>query len=762
MIKRITFYLYLTVILSLCTLTFAESTPIQSLDVVLDNNYPPYIFYDTNGVLQGILVDEWALFEDKTGIDVTLHALNWGEALDGMKNGEYDVIDTLFINPEREALYTFSAPYADLDVSIFFHKNISGINTLESIKGFSVATKRGDHAATVLAEAGVDNVVLYESYEAIIQAAAENKVVLFVIDNPPAQYFLYKYGLQNDFKQTAPLYTGQFHRAVRKGDAALIAEIESGFSQISKAELEAIQSKWFGKPSFLGGLLPDYIKYFALTTAAILFILIGWNAILRQTVNKKTKALVQVINQLSYSESKLKAIMDALPDWVFILHRDGTIIDFITTTKDKGLLLSPVDFIHHNLSEFFSREHIDLFNKAIEEVLATGVTKPVEYSIHNGDTQHFEARYERLSDDQAIAVVRNITERYNAQRQILDLSIMDVPTGLYNRNYFESQMEEYRSTGLEGLCFLMADFDGLKLVNDTLGHSTGDQYLKTVALLLKSTFKSAQLIARIGGDEFVVVLKDWDEVAVLNAKKQIKESVIEINKTEHTIPFSLSIGYALSGPTLTTIEEMLKSADDYMYREKLFHRQSMRSKNLDTLSAMLNERDFMPQGHGQRLEKWLLAMGKQCNYSEVDLKSLSLLAQFHDIGKIGISDSILFKPYKLTSKEFTEVKRHSEIGFRIAESSSDLLHISEWIYKHHEWWNGQGYPFGLKGEEIPLPCRMLSLADAYDAMTSERPYRSPLTIDEAIEELLKHSGTQFDPHLTELFIRIIQDPDFHH
>lgn len=755
-VKQKRLFTFLLMLLALLTFAWSDQSTPKSLKVVLDNNYPPYVFYDSSGKLQGILVDEWTLFQEKTGIAVTLNAMNWGDAQEAMQKGEYDVIDTIFKNVDREKLYQFTKPYADIDVSIFFHKNISGINTVESLKGFTVAAKRGDNAVSILETNGIENIKLYESYEAIIQAAQKNEVVVFVIDNPPARYFLYKYGLQDQFNYTTPLYTGQFHRAVQKNHPELIQIIESGFSKINKAEHQQISEKWFGKSEFISNIFTTYAFYILIVIVLMVLFLLVWNNMLRLSVNKKTQALRTAIDKLSYSESKLKAVMDSMPDWVFVLNTHGTIVDFLSTTKSSELLAAPPDFINHNLNEFFSPGIMEKFNLALKEVLATGKTSPVEYGLDLDTYHHYEARYEKLNDDQALAIVRDTTERFITEQKIKDLSILDAPTGIYNRNYFENQMELYRRTSLEGLSFLMVDFDGLKLVNDTLGHSTGDRYLKTVAELLNSTFKTAEFVARIGGDEFVVVLKGWTEPEIQQEKIHIKAAIDQINIDEHRIPFSLSLGYASYNTENSTIEDMLKAADDYMYREKLFHRQSMRSRNIDTLSAMLDERDFITQGHGDRMSTLVVALAKAIQFPETEIESMSLFAKFHDIGKIGISDAILFKPYKLTEKEFTEIKRHTEIGYRIAEASLDLMHISEWIYKHHEWWNGGGYPFGLKGEDIPMPCRILTIVDAYDAMTNDRPYRQALTLEDTILELRAKAGIQFDPDLIEPFIALIQ------
>jgi len=181
------------------------------------------------------------------------------------------------------------------------------------------------------------------------------------------------------------------------------------------------------------------------------------------------------------------------------------------------------------------------------------------------------------------------------------------------------------------------------------------------------------------------------------------------------------------------------------------------STNVQTLSKAFEARDHISEGHTDRLQSLVTDVAVTIGLSNSKLTDLRIFAQFHDVGKVGIPDRILFKEGPLTADEILEMQRHSEIGFRIAQSSWDLAHIADWILKHHEWWNGDGYPFGLKGEDIPVECRILAIADAYDAMTNDRPYRQALSHDEAVKELKKNAGVQFDSKLVENFINIIEE-----
>jgi len=193
-----------------------------------------------------------------------------------------------------------------------------------------------------------------------------------------------------------------------------------------------------------------------------------------------------------------------------------------------------------------------------------------------------------------------------------------------------------------------------------------------------------------------------------------------------------------------------------MYREKIQREGSVRSAILQALTLSMEARDFKTEGHCDRLQELCVSLARALALSQDFENDLRLLARFHDLGKVGISDHILYKPAPLTQGEWNQMHQHCEIGHRIASSISDLEPIAELILKHHERWDGRGYPMGTSGRDIPLACRILAIADAYDAMTSDRPYQKPLTPQEAIDELRRCAGAQFDPELVERFIEIVR------
>lgn len=299
----------------------------EVLRVVMDNNYPPYIFEDEDGTLRGILVDQWDLWEQRTGVRVEITALPWAEALAAMQAGQYDVIDTIFYTEERSLLFDFSEPYAAIDVPIFFQKNISGIARANDLMGFQVAVKKGDANVEFLALRGVENLVYYDSYEQIIQAAARREVTIFVVDQPPGLYFLYKYGLQEQFNHSAPLYGGAFHRAVKKGDTALLQLVRDGFAAITPGELALIDERWFGIP--YRGLGERYLPWIMAASIAIFLTILAlsvFNRSLQSRVKARTEELQGAVIDLQKSQARFRAAMEFLPIPIAIADISGNLL----------------------------------------------------------------------------------------------------------------------------------------------------------------------------------------------------------------------------------------------------------------------------------------------------------------------------------------------------------------------------------------------------------------------------------------------------
>jgi len=278
--------------------------------------------------------------------------------------------------------------------------------------------------------------------------------------------------------------------------------------------------------------------------------------------------------------------------------------------------------------------------------------------------------------------------------------------------------------------------------------------LNETVSIIKGSFPPESLVARVGGDEFAVLVPGADTGSLEELCERLQDDVRKRNVANPRAPLSLSVGCAATDETPP--EKLLKKAEDRLARVKLQKPASAKSSVLEALSRALEERDFATERHADNLLDIVVVVGKALRLPERRLADLKLLARFHDIGKIGVPDRILLKPGPLTPEERREMERHCEIGRRIAQGVPELAPVGDLILRHHEWWNGGGYPLKLRGEEIPLECRIISLADAYDAMTSDRPYRKALPREKALAEIMRCAGTQFDPALAEKFVCLVK------
>ncbi|HBV88906.1 MAG TPA: histidine kinase [Desulfosporosinus sp.] len=464
------------------------------------------------------------------------------------------------------------------------------------------------------------------------------------------------------------------------------------------------------------------------------------------------------------SERRFRSMLENVKLITGIMDKDGRIIfcnDFIL-----GLTgFQRDEVVGHNFFDVFIpigiRKSANAWFREVLESKNIVVHNIYPIQTKNGNTRVVHWNHTLLFDSEGnisgiASIGEDITERKQFQERLEHMSFHDALTDLYNRAYFEEKIRLLGGQDFAPVGIIVCDVDGLKLVNDTLGHTTGDKLLGLTAGLIKKCFREEDLIFRIGGDEFAIILPKSELSVVEQACYRIRKVVETYNMENKEFPLSLSMGFAVSEKTIVNVDEVFREADDGMYREKLHRSKSTRSALVQAMMKALEARDFITEGHADRLQELVITLGQALALSERTLADLRLLAQFHDIGKVGIPDSILFKPGRLTEEEFKEMQRHSEIGHRIAQSAPDLLPIADCILRHHEWWNGQGYPLGLKEDDIPLECRILAIADAYDAMTSNRPYRKALSQEQAFKELIDNMGMQFDPDLVPIFIKAIR------
>lgn len=323
----------------------------------------------------------------------------------------------------------------------------------------------------------------------------------------------------------------------------------------------------------------------------------------------------------------------------------------------------------------------------------------------------------------------------------------DVLTGFQNWDSFRRKVKEKALTFRYPLVIGICDINGLSIINKKFGRSKGDQILHELADSMRKCFPRDTYFVRGENAELIAICYETIEDTILNCMHQTEKMS------------GIDIQYAASNAQKEgdNLLDIIFAAEHGMKMKKMLNKQSEHSDQLTSLVSALHECDSGTEEHVQRTQKMGYMLGKRIGLSDLQLSDLSLLCLLHDIGKIGIPLEILNKPGKLSNSEWNVLKTHVEKGYQIAGSSQELKGISEMIRFHHERWDGTGYPDGRKGEEIPLLSRIIAVVDAYDAIVSTRPYRQARSMQEAKDELLRCSGTQFDPTIVSEFIKMLEE-----
>jgi len=350
--------------------------------------------------------------------------------------------------------------------------------------------------------------------------------------------------------------------------------------------------------------------------------------------------------------------------------------------------------------------------------------------------------------------IRQTNESYKRNKlHIKYVNIHDKLTGVYNRDFYEDIIQNLVNNSEQiPLSFILCDVNGLKLVNDTLGHKQGDELIKKIANLLASICRKDDLLIRWGGDEFLLILPSTSNGDAQEIATRVREALVLY--PPEPIPLSMALGVATITGKGESIEDVFKKAEEDMYTNKLRDGSNTKLAIINALGQLLFKKDYETKEHVDRLESLVREMGFQLDLPESIIENYCLVAKLHDIGKITIPEYILHKPGPLNSSEWECMKKHADSGYRLALSTSEFASIAEAILYHHEHWDGNGYPQGLSGHDIPLSSRIIAIADAYDVMVHNRPYKKAMSKKYALDELIRCSGTQFDPDLVDVFLNV--------
>lgn|GEM_PF-1156032 len=763
----------------------------NKIKVAGDKNFPPYEFLDTGGTFKGFNVDIMNTISIYTGLEVEYLPMEWSEAVKALEEGSVDAVLGMAKSPGREKKFDFSIPILVNSRVLFTKRDNTKINSLNDLIGKKVALQKGDIAEEIIKNIEDVDVIREKTQHEALMDLIESKADAFIGNKYAGLYFVKENNLEKLVKiVNGPLSESDYCIAVKKGNYKLLGLINSGLERMKKDGVYIkIYEKWFGEEFVdVKSIIKRYLSIglgavFILIAALVL--LVAANRKLNKMVAIKTKELIRAneeltatyeeisaqneelianFEELRASEQKIRELQERL---MLALDASGTSVWEYNLKEKKFYITENIQAIIKNFKEnngyksilrsIEKKDRKNLFEKIRQAYKGKIENIEVKVRVKScGENKKYLLIQGKLIDDKITGVISDITELESYREKLEYMSLHDNLTGLYNRAFFEEELKRYAGSRDYPISIIMIDLNGLKLINDSLGHDKGDKLLRTCAEVLLRSIRTSDILARIGGDEFALLLPRTFYSDAEKIVKRIMENVEKYNATEAQdgLYLSLAIGYATAESDNIDLKDVMKKADELMYRDKLIKSTSIRSQTLNVLLSALAEKDCIIEGHTKRVKELCLKMGQKLGLPPKELSDLSIFAEVHDLGEVAISDSILNKKGPLTDEEWEIIKKHSEKGYRIALSSPDLAGIADLILKHHERWDGKGYPLGLKGKEIPLLCRILSVADAFDAMTSKRPYNMVKSVEEALSEIKRNAGTQFDPEIVEVFLSL--------
>ena len=492
-------------------------------------------------------------------------------------------------------------------------------------------------------------------------------------------------------------------------------------------------------------------------------------------LNDKTYLLTSVYDitdrieqekQFKDVDEKLKATLLSVGEGIAVIDSTGKIT--ILNNRARALLSDKSTLIGKKIFDVF-RIYSNANSLVFKDIILSCIYKrePFKsdgtYSLitNDDDTERFieftvsPINYKEHETHGAILVMRDTTIERANQDEIRFISNHDYLTSLYNRFYFEEQLERLDTSRQLPITLILGDLNGLKLLNDSFGHLEGDNLLIEVGSILKKATRAEDIVARWGGDEFVILLPQTKYEDAQIVYQRIKD-LCQKSMYKPITP-SISLGSATKTSSDENIYEILTIAEERMYHQKLQEGKNMRNGLIISLENTLLEKGNESEKHTLNMIKTTVRFANRLSLTQGETNTLALLARLHDIGKIAISNEILKKPEKLTKEEWNIIKTHPEVGRRIVKSIPEIQHLTEDILYHHEHFDGTGYPEQLKGKEIPLFSRIITIVEAYEVMKSGRSYRPAISHKGAIKELKEKSGHQFDPDLVKEFISMFKE-----
>lgn len=448
-------------------------------------------------------------------------------------------------------------------------------------------------------------------------------------------------------------------------------------------------------------------------------------------------------------------IFDYLNAPVILFDYEGYVADYTEHMKalvPLGLLSNPK---HKQKKKLTSADIMALLD--IKEMGSLRENHSFECSLSvNGEERLYQCEYNcMMQKDKFIGSsfeFHDITSAKEAYFSLERSIAYDKLTGFFNKSTFYYQFPQWQDERYWPITVAVFNINNLKMINDDNGTDYGDQVVLALSDVLRKRVGNKNFITKIDDDIAVVFENIKPEEGILICEK-IKDDFEAVRPDN---PITLEYGIAEMEAEDENVGKVYNKARNSMVKKKMLRTTSASSALVGSLKQTLSESDYETEEHVERTRTMAERLGRAMELSDAEIAQLELLAVLHDIGKVAIPHSVLLKKGKLTDEERSVMQQHTVKGYRIAKTSPELGEIADCILSHHEKWDGTGYPNGLKGEEIPLLSRIISAVDSHDVMVHNRPYHVAMPEREAIEELKRCAGTQFDPHVVDVFVEMLE------
>ena len=443
-------------------------------------------------------------------------------------------------------------------------------------------------------------------------------------------------------------------------------------------------------------------------------------------------------------------ILQYMKDPIILFDYEGKLVAYSDQMKE---LMPDFTFKDDVTIEQFVKEN------GFSGLNGTNLNQEIDWIYQeNGITRIYQCQLNCMKDDEQklvgkLFMFHDITSIRQTFFEFEHSMLFDSVTGFYNKQSFMTQIPQWNIPEYWPVSVAVCNVDGMNAINEAYGTAFGDAAMRNIARYIRRRVGDKVFCAKIDNGDIVIVLEgtsNGDAATLLEAIE------MDISDFYENMPVSIEFGVATKEDTELSIEKTLQNARASMQKKKMLKDKSASSSLVDSLKQTLCESDFQTEEHVERTREMAARLGREMGISDSDIGRLELLAVLHDIGKVAIPQDIIKKQGKLTPEERAIIEQHTVKGYRIAKSSAELEDIAEGILSHHEKWDGTGYPNRLKGEEIPLIARIISAVDSHDVMVNDRPYHKAMPEADAIAELKRCSGTQFDPQVVEIFVKLLE------